>query len=146
MSDTWLTYAEAAERLGVTVEAARQRAIRGRWQRMQGNDGRARVRLPDGERTPSERTSRSPVQTPPSDRTVAERLTGALEAHIDTLKGELAAERGRTVDALAQLAAEKLRADQAVADYVRLAAEYRSRVDELIEAHARPWWRKIVGS
>ena len=37
----WLTYEQAAERLGVTPEAARQKAIRGRWQRSRGNDGKA---------------------------------------------------------------------------------------------------------
>ncbi len=39
---------EAAERLNTTPEAVRQKAIRGRWQRTVENDGRARVRLPDG--------------------------------------------------------------------------------------------------
>jgi hypothetical protein len=51
----WLTYREAAERLNSTAEAVRYRAIRGRWPRMRGNDGRARIQLPDQpnpERTP----------------------------------------------------------------------------------------------
>jgi hypothetical protein len=129
MSDTWLTYAEAAERLGTTVEAVRQRAIRGRWKRTQGNDGRARLMLPDGERTPSERAPRTPVQTPPSERTDVERLVAALEAHNETLKGELAGAR-------AELLAERVRADKAVADYVRLA--------EQLAAARTPWWRRVM--
>ena len=43
----WLTYEQAAVRFGVTPEAARRRAIRGKWARMPGNDGRTRVRVPD---------------------------------------------------------------------------------------------------
>jgi DNA-directed RNA polymerase specialized sigma24 family protein len=46
MSEEWFTYEEAAERLGVSAESIRQRAIRGRWHRTLGNDGKARVRLP----------------------------------------------------------------------------------------------------
>lgn len=86
--------------------------------------------LPDGERTPVERPARTPVQTPPSDRTDVERLVAALEAHNETLKGELAAAR-------AELLAEKGRAEKAVADYVRLA-------EQLAQARA-PWWRRAVG-
>lgn len=130
MSDTWLTYADAAERLGTTVEAVRQRAIRGRWKRTQGNDGKARIMLPDGEHTPSERPARTPVQPPTSNRTDVERLVAALEAHNETLKGELAAAR-------AELLAEKGRADKAIADYVRLA--------EQLAAARAPWWRRVVG-
>lgn len=38
MTDEWLTYAQAAERLNLTVEAVRLRALRGRWQKTIGND------------------------------------------------------------------------------------------------------------
>ena len=48
MEGDWLTYEQAAERLNITPEAVRQKAIRGRWQRTIGNDKLARVRLPDG--------------------------------------------------------------------------------------------------
>ncbi len=41
MDGQWLTYEEAGVRLGVTPEAARRRAIRGKWARMAGNDGHA---------------------------------------------------------------------------------------------------------
>jgi hypothetical protein len=48
----WLNYEQAAELLGVSPEAARQKAIRGRWPRARGDDGKARLRLPEGRRTP----------------------------------------------------------------------------------------------
>src|SRR3954454_20966359 len=42
----WLTYRDLAERLGVSVEAAQQKARRGRWQRRDNNDGRRLVLVP----------------------------------------------------------------------------------------------------
>src|SRR5215211_555500 len=39
----WLTYVELGERLGITPDAARQKAIRGRYRKQRGNDGKARV-------------------------------------------------------------------------------------------------------
>jgi hypothetical protein len=39
----WLTYRDLAERLGISVEAAQQKARRGRWQRRDNNDGRRLV-------------------------------------------------------------------------------------------------------
>lgn len=42
----WLTYDEAAERLGIKSDSVRRRAAARKWQRRQGNDGRARVLVP----------------------------------------------------------------------------------------------------
>lgn len=47
MSGDWLTYAEAAQRLGIKPESIKKRAIRRGWPRQAGNDGLARIRLPD---------------------------------------------------------------------------------------------------
>jgi hypothetical protein len=35
MADAWLSYADIAKALGTSPEAARQKAIRGRWRRQQ---------------------------------------------------------------------------------------------------------------
>jgi hypothetical protein len=42
----WMTYAELAALLGVSVETAQRRVFRARWQRRPDNDGRARVAVP----------------------------------------------------------------------------------------------------
>ena len=76
----WLTYKEAAARLGSTAEAIRYRAIRGRWPRMRANDGRAKVQIPDDP---------NPVRTPSAPRANGGSdlsLTHALESHINTLR------------------------------------------------------------
>jgi hypothetical protein len=71
----WMTYGEAAVRLGVSAEAARRRAIRGKWARMPGNDGRTRVQVPD---------ELHPLRTSDVRETESE-LVSALKSHIATL-------------------------------------------------------------
>ena len=40
-----LTYIQLGERLGISPEAARQKALRGRWRRIPGNDGKTLVEV-----------------------------------------------------------------------------------------------------
>lgn len=42
----WLTYDEAAERLGIKADSVRRRAAARKWPKRQGNDGKARVGIP----------------------------------------------------------------------------------------------------
>jgi hypothetical protein len=150
MSDEWLTYEEVAERLAVTPRAARARAFRGRWAKTMGNDGRARVRLPDERPAPARNTT-----VRPTDPALADALRGqlaALESHIKTLQGDnealkeqLAAERaafaGRDAERLAMLTAEQAKTAQAIQAFSDLA----TRLDALAAERARPWWRRLVG-
>ena len=46
---TWFSYNELAEALGIERESARRLVIRKRWKRFKGNDGRARVEVPNDE-------------------------------------------------------------------------------------------------
>lgn len=105
MDGKWMTYSEAAVRLGVSTEAARRRAIRGNWARMPGNDGRTRVQVPD---------ELHPPRTP-DVRTTELELVSALKSHIDTLKADierLTAELvGERAARQAEVAAERTRAD-----------------------------------
>jgi len=85
VAETWLTYRELAQGLDISTEAARQKAIRGRWPRQRGNDGKARI-LVDLE---AEKAAQAPRRSPgkhlneqPDERRTFE----ALEAHIATLK------------------------------------------------------------
>ncbi len=107
MDGEWLTYEQAAVRLGVTPEAARRRAIRGKWARMPGNDGRTRVRVPDDWRP----------HGAPLVRPDASALLHALEAHIETLKAE-------TETLKAQLAAAEARAERQAAETAELTARH----------------------
>ena len=145
----WLTYQDLAVRLGVTPEAARRRAIRGKWARMPGNDGRTRVRAPD-DWCP---------QGAPDVRPDASALVTALESHIKTLQGEnetlkqhfaaadgraerLAAElAARDAQHAAELKAEQTQTEKAIAAFSSLAEQ----LDALAAERARPWWRRFAG-
>ncbi len=104
MSDTvrWLTYDEIAAEMSIERESARQLAIRKRWARQRGNDGKARVGVPEEElqaRT-GDGTSQSPSDDP-SDNTgdetsvihVLTRHIRRLEAEIEALKEDRAADK-----------------------------------------------------
>ena len=153
MTDEWLTYAQAAERLNLTVEAVRLRALRGRWQKTIGNDKRPRIRLPEGwsndVQTPLERRERKPRNDGQTtvERAVTSALVTVLEAHNASLKTEnerLAA----TLDTLkGQLAAAETRAGEESAKTAQAIAAFQSLAQRL-EAKAeakRPWWRRLVG-
>jgi hypothetical protein len=77
---TWLSYADAAVRLGVSPEAARRRAMRGKWSRMPGNDGRTRVLVPDEVRPPRAGDGRG------TEQAREQSSVDALKSHIETLK------------------------------------------------------------
>ena len=82
MDGQWLTYRELAVRLGVSVEAARRRALRGKWGRMPSNKGVTLVMPPDdlSDRcTPDVRLTSAPDSSA---------LVAALGSHIKTLHGE----------------------------------------------------------
>src|SRR4051812_46603286 len=48
MADRWATYEEAGEAFGLSADAMRKRARRLGWRVTAGNDGKARVLIPDG--------------------------------------------------------------------------------------------------
>jgi hypothetical protein len=133
MAEEWFTYSELGERLGVSAEAARQKAIRNHWPRRTANDGRAQVRVDVEDvkaSTPPRRMREeepsdvrpTPVEPPSDARTLA-----ALDAHIETLKALAAAAEGALARERERADAERARADN---EWVRADAE-RVRSDDL---------------
>jgi hypothetical protein len=152
MDAEWLTYREAAKRLGSNIEAVRQRAIRCRWPRTLGNDKRARIQIPEGLTDPSQEGNDRGTPHPlreGNDRAYHRPLEGpfikALEAHVETLKEQLAAAEARAekqaTESAELLAAERERADKAIAAFASLA----DRLDALAAQRARPWWKRLAG-
>jgi cell division protein FtsB len=145
-----LTYAELAERLGVTAEAARALAKRLRLQRQRGNDGKARVvvDLADIQH------KAMPARSPGCDHPFA-----ALRARIEALQAELAEmeEENATLRAVADerredFVRERDRADKLMVELLKTtsdlmaAKEAAARLDgELAAFKARPWWRRLAG-
>ena len=144
MAEEWLSYAELGERLGVSPEAARQKAIRARWQRRMTNDGKrqilvdvADVMVASPPRKPREAPDDRPTpEAHPSDaQTIA-----ALDAHIATLKNMVA--RAESIADLERQRAdeERLRADaeRGRADAERTRANgLAARIEELLGDRAK---------
>jgi hypothetical protein len=125
----WLTYAEAAARLGVSSEAVRARVIRGAWRRQVGNDGLARIVIPEGVHTPDQQpiNGRStPVRKPTMLEVLREHIA-TLKTDNERLMTELSGERE-------QLAGARAAADRATAELVELAR----RLAAIAETRAEP--------
>lgn len=136
----WLTYAELAERLGITGDSARNLVRRRGWSRKPGNDGTMRIGVPkeylderDMEEalpSPTEAPTSPPIIAavmPPVEEGTEGTTVAALEAHIETLKEIVERERGRGDIERARADAERARAD----DERDRAEVERARADEL---------------
>ena len=91
MTGDWHTYVEAAELLGISPNAARHRATRGRWQRTLGNDKRTRIAADFAERDAKHAAELA------IERTLADNMS----ARVDQLTAELAAGRAMAERGLA---------------------------------------------
>lgn len=95
--EIWLTYDEAAARLGILPDSVRRRAAARKWPRRRGNDGRARVRIPTDalppDVTPDVRRDVTPDLAPDTSVELNE-----ARVEISALKAELAGVRDRLAD------------------------------------------------
>jgi hypothetical protein len=158
VAETWLTYRELAQGLDISAEAARQKAIRGRWPRQRGNDGKARI-LVDLE---AEKAAHTPRRRPDKllnehpDKLLNEhpderRTFEALEAHIATLKEAVAKAEalGEQRRQGAEMASKRV--DHLVAELVEMSMQLteQTAVADKVRAdldayRARPWWRRLA--
>jgi hypothetical protein len=146
MSEQWLTYPALAELWQISPEAARTRARRGQYQRRVGNDGQAEVlvdnsapiRKPRPPRAGGQTRTPTPLTTPDAETpsTATAKALEALEAHVATLKDQLA-------KAEASTAAERERVADLTAQLLKLTVELL----EARKADIRPrsWWARLVG-
>ena len=156
----WLTYQQAAERLGLpTASAARARARRAGWpKRAWGNAGEVAVGVPPSLLTADAGTA------PPARPAPPKRDTGALDAlrqELAAVRGDLSRETGdrrslqRQADelrdrlAVAEVRAAGYAATARAEQERRQAAEAardaaQDRLEQALEAARRPWWRRLV--
>jgi hypothetical protein len=151
MSETRLmSYGELAEAIGRSEVAARSVAIRKRWRRVLGNDGKARVAVPVDILAKLQAKAQARAVTQPDAQPVAEAVTqpddepdaradaraliAMLETHVAELRSE--AKEGRAAIARvgvleALLENERERLDEMRQDRDRWHAEATAR---------RSWW------
>lgn len=86
----WLTYADAATRLRIKPDSVKKRAMRRRWPRTIGNDGKTRIQIPvdTAETVPTDITPDIPVDTSPPLDDTRERLA-ASEARAEVLAAQV---------------------------------------------------------
>src|SRR5215212_927870 len=142
MAEEWFTYSELAERLNISPEAVRQKAIRHRWPRRSANDGKTQVRvdLQDVVAAMPQRRAKEPSDArptpdqPPVEPASDTRTIDALESHIATLKEMVAKAEALAGQYRERADGERQRADaeRARADAERAKAEAeRDRADGL---------------
>jgi hypothetical protein len=153
-----MSYAELARALGVSVDGARRRVQRGRWARQAGNDGRARVLVPEGvelERRPDSAPDDTPNVAP--DNPVHAQIA-RLEGQLAGMREALAETRARASLAETLLAAAESRAAAAdgraveeaakTAQAIRAFESLAERLEAIAEAQKaktlRRWWRRII--
>src|SRR5262245_25630148 len=123
-----LTYAELAERLSISPEAARAIVKRNRLPRSRGNDGKTLVSVDLDELQHKPLPTRAPT---------GHHAVVALKERIATLEAELAAVEQRSTGHRADYERERNRADRMVTTQDRLVAELES-LRALLEAAQRP--------
>jgi hypothetical protein len=143
MSETWLTYSEAAAALGTSPEAVRQKSIREHWPRQPRNDGKTQV-LIDLEaqkpRTPRKRPAKQAnVQ---SDEQVK---IAALEAHVAILKEAAANAEAAGEHHRLEAATTRNRLDEMIAELVDMSKRMAEQAADHNAYRQRPWWKRLAG-
>lgn len=161
MSEQWLNYTALGKLWGMSPEAARTRARRGRYQRRVGNDGQAEVLVDTAAPVRKARPPRSagqsrtaaPMPTPDTEAASAATAAtlAALQAHIDDLKARIAKADADTTqlrqerdDIRKERDAERERAIDLTTQLLKLTADL---LDARKAEAARPrgWWARLVG-
>jgi hypothetical protein len=110
---------------------------------MQGNDGRARVRLPDEPLAPAREPARGvSVQAP--DTALVHALEGhvaSLKAELETLKAELRTRNSELASANARAVDEAAKTAQAIAAFESLAQRLEAMA---AERAIKPWWQRLL--
>jgi hypothetical protein len=143
MSETWLTYSEAAMALGTSPEAVRQKSIREHWPRQPRNDGKTQV-LIDLEaqklRAPRKRpTKQANVQSDEQGK------VAALEAHIAALKEAVANAEAAGENHRLEAATTRNRLDEMIAELVDMTKRMAEQASDHSAYRRRPWWKRLAG-
>ena len=148
----WLSYAEMADALGIGRESARVLARRKRWPRRPGNDGQARIGVPEEEiaarndppSTPPNGPPSDPPNDPPSDPradpanepdqlTELRVLNARLETRIEALQALIEAEKERA-------GRERQLLEKAVEDTAAQRDKWAAIAERLTHSQSRSWW------
>jgi chromosome segregation ATPase len=111
---------EAAERTGLTVDALRKRILKGKLERVKGNDGLVRVRLTTAD---MEALKLGEGQAKPSPSDENGQTIKALEAEAAALRERAAKAEGESATLRERMESERARADRAATEWEAARAE-----------------------
>lgn len=97
MSTEWLTYAEAADSLGIKVESVKRQARAKKWGRRIMNDGVAQIAIPT-DRLPDDRSDNPPDRPAPDQTPELSARLAAAEVRAEMAErraNEIAEDRDR---------------------------------------------------
>ena len=151
MSDIeWLSLDEAASRLKISRESARRTALRKRWGKRPGNDGRVRIGVPIerlhrsdtvGQDVGQAETAALEVTLQPTEPTGdARALIALLQGRVAELDTE--AKQGRAALARVGVLEALLEAERArVEEWKAVADRFAAQTEQVLAAQARrSWW------
>jgi hypothetical protein len=96
---TWITYQEAADLLGIKPASVKRRAIQRKWPRQVGNDGLARIQIPEViAPSPAVENRGDGTGAPTGDRAGGSEIM-QLTADLAASRAEAAGLRDRLADA-----------------------------------------------
>ena len=139
-----LTYANLAERLKISPEAARALAKRHRLPRSRSNEGKALVSVDLAEIEHKALPSRSPAGHHPG--------VALLKARIEALQAELAKVEASAGGHRADFERERDRAERLMAELLKSTADTMAAREatarlkgELMALRSRRWWQRMMG-
>jgi hypothetical protein len=151
MSVESLTYADLAERLGTTQEAARSLVRRLRLPRQTGNDGKVRINIDLAEIQYKPMSGRSPAGHQTDIETLKAQIA-ALQVELAELEAGNGTVRASAAGHRADFERERDRSDSLMAEALKLSAvamsarETAARLEgDLAARQSRPWWKRLVG-
>lgn len=144
-----LTYIQLGERLGISPEAARQKALRGRWRRIPGNDGKTLVEVdlasvaPPMSLSEASATKRKPskpraVRDPYEQGTDAQTIQ-ALNGHLNTLREQLEKAELSAAESRKEVALERERVAELTAQIIKLSGQIAALQER------RSFWNRMFG-
>jgi len=140
MTTVAMSYDELAARLGISVPSARRLVQRRRWSKSVGNSGKAVVQVPDdflSQRDASENDDTTTDTATAAPTVIPSDITTDLLVRLTTVQAEMA-EMAQRLGA----AEGELRAVREERDHLR---QLLDRYGHLLDQHARPWWRRVIG-
>jgi chromosome segregation ATPase len=150
MSVESLTYADLADRLGTTQEAARSLVRRLRLPRQTGNDGKVRINIDLAEIQYKPQPARAPSGHQPDIETLKAQIAG-LQDELKNLEAENSMIRSSAAGHRADFERERDRYDSLMIEVLKQTAaamsarETAARLEgQLTGRRSRGWWKRLV--